>query len=853
MAKQQATNRAETEDITKTRWRWSPHGLLSAVVEWICCYRLMTVLLVVALVAGVSVSWLMLDGVWLGRALLAGRGATLDEALRLLDERSLGKARDLVKNLAENHQLSDGELTGPAFVLGAVAAYEADFHKDSQFRARLYVPAAKYLGVSRGAGFPAGREAEGMFLLGRSLYYSRQQAESLLVLQEALSLNSPYAAEIHELLARLHYQGVSPDLGLALQHIRQCLESRHLSAEERDECLLLQSHILLEMGDGAASSNVLAGMSSAEQVRAESFIVQGCVSLREGDATVQQQGASSRKVSDGCYSDALNSFRQVQVSRSVPERSARRSAYLMGVAYRKLGDLRAAQEQFGRVVEKYGPSGEAVIAALEKAEVLSRLQQHEEAIKAYREALLMAGPGETFENDWVSLSHFVARVQTAYEDNVSAKRYSQAVLLAKSLSLVVLPSHSLLLLADAQQAWVGAMSDEVDRLSHFESAELRQSVAELQRELGATYERLARFRFATREYPQDVLRSAEAFLAAGDFAAAERQYREYLQGEPTARRGNALVGLGRSLMSLGRLEEAVIYFRECVDFHGKDPAIYRARLFCAEALVRQGRAGEARDLLDANLFRSDLTPESTEWRDSLFDLGHISYEGGSSVIDSVSAQLLGVMDTAVVEKQVEGLERRHKSLQQAVRYLGEAVERYPSSPRSVPARYEMAEAYRLSTRLPEFKAVLTSIDEVRVALRQEVLRYLGRSLEVYVALIDDLEAKQVHGALSELEQRVQRNCYFGRGYVLSDMGRSEDAITALLDVSGRYRRRPETIEVFVEIAGCYRRLDRHEKARGVLEQARELLGRMGPEVELQETTRYSHEEWIEYLDWMATL
>ena len=840
------------EKAPSAEQRWSPLRLLSGMVPWIGQHRFISFLIAVAAVVSVVIP-LGLYALHV-RNLAPAIGETLAEALRLLDERSLGKARELAKELVGSPHLANNEMGGPAFVLGAATTYEAECCIDSQFRAHLYVSAEKYLAVAREHGFPPGREAEGMFLLGTSLYYSRQRHKSLSVLDEALRLGGPHTVEIHQLLTHLHYQDAEPDLDMALQHIQQYLDIEHLSEIQRDDGLLLHSQILFDAARHGESRDALESMSSAEHVRAESLILKGRLLLCDGDRAAQQNSPNAQKTATRLYNDALQVFREVQTTRSVPDQSTRRSAYLIGVAYRKLEDYRAAHKQFDRTSHSYYQSEETVIAGLEKAEMLRRLQRDDEAIEAYREALQTAGPGETFENNWISLSRFVARVRKAYDDYLAAGQYEPAVALARSLSPTMPPSRSLKLLAGAQQAWASSLAREASQLSYDESAEKLREMAAIHRDLGATHERLARFRFATREYPQDVLQSAESFLAGGDFSAAARQYRKFLKGEPTARNANALVGLGQALMSLNRVDEAVRQFRECIEFHEKDPAVYRARLLCAEALMRQNKNDGARQLLDDNLYHSELTPQSTEWRDSLYKLGQINYEESSSGIVQTGLQTIDHQDSAALKEKIKQLELNNDTLQQAIQYLREAVERYPVAPQAVRARYTLGEAYRLSAKLPQAKTETTEIATTKEVLRKEVLANLRRALEVYTSLIEDLTAQQGQRKLSELERTVQRNCYFARGYALDDMGgRDEEAIAAFLDATSRYQRRPEAIEAFAEIASLYRKRDRPLEARGILEQAIEILNRMDPRAEFHHTTRFSRQEWVQYLDWLHTL
>ena len=85
------------------------------------------------------------------------------------------------------------------------------------------------------------------------------------------------------------------------------------------------------------------------------------------------------------------------------------------------------------------------------------------------------------------------------------------------------------------------------------------------------------------------------------------------------------------------------------------------------------------------------------------------------------------------------------------------------------------------------------------------------------------------------------------------MGRCQEAIDAFQDATSRYQRRPETMEAFVEIASCYRQLERPLEAREILAEAKDLLDRMDEQTDFRKTTRFSREEWTEYLNWLVTL
>ena len=67
---------------------------------------------------------------------------------------------------------------------------------------------------------------------------------------------------------------------------------------------------------------------------------------------------------------------------------------------------------------------------------------------------------------------------------------------------------------------------------------------------------------------------------------------------------------------------------ECLEFHAGDPVSYRARLIAAQAQLELGKSDAAKQLLLQNLEQESLTPRSIEWRESLNQLGRISYREG---------------------------------------------------------------------------------------------------------------------------------------------------------------------------------------------------------------------------------
>ena len=836
-----------------SRWNATLAAFRAAghMLTWVRQNRLIGTLLAVTVLLGLFVTALSF---WSQiRPTELGEGQTLQDALQLLDERSLAKARDLAKQLARSPLLRNDQIGGPAFVLGAAAVYEAELFSDSNYLSRLYIPAARYLTLSREHGFPAGRENEGLFLLGQSLYYSRQRATGLVVLKEALERKGAHGKEIQKFLVLAYVYDSEPKAEEALYYSREYLANADLTQEERDDGLLLLSKILFAMDRNEQCRQELQKISDTTQLKRETLVLDGQLHMRRGDQVLAAGADDAASAAAQYYEQTIQTLRQVQIGKPIPDRATRHSSYLIGVAYRKSKDYRAAHDQFTRTARSFFETDEGVAASLEVAEMLQQLDQRQEALEAYRQALRNAGDGATYQNEWITLEEFQSRCYHAYEVFLEAEQYDLATDLAHSFSPTFPIARALLLQGKAQQAWARHLKEKIAQLPPVEVIPVRKQAYKIQRDIGLTFDRLARLRAPTREYPGDIRQSAQAYLAGHDYKNAVRQFRIFLKTEPTEGRAAAFVGLGEALLSLNQLDDAIQQFQECIEFHPYDPTVYRARLLCSGAMAQKTETEKAKELLIHNLFHGELKPNSVDWRDSLFKLGEIFYHEGRLTMARTKLRAYDRADPNAMKVRIKSLEADGAALKQCIDWLREAVQRYPTAPQTTQTRYLLADAHRLSATLLREKMEYATIQTTRNALNKQMQSELAEALAIYSSLIDVLTEQQGQRDLIDLEQVIQRNCYFIHGYVLFDLGRYEEAIESYRNATTRYQHHPESLEAFVQIAGCYRHLERPVEARGTVGQAQDVLDRMDRNASFLQTTRFSREEWIEYLDWLATL
>ena len=806
---------------------------------------------VLAVIFGIAISMLTIWRPVISRG--ESTEVTCEEIFHLLDEGMFGHARDRSKRLLAGHGLSEKGIGGLAFVLGAVAMYEADLIVDAPDRTRLCRIAAEYLSVAEEKYFLPGRETEGLYLLGKSFFHSQQIERAIPVLEQISDRDSPYVAKIALLLARAYFRKPKPNLERASAGVQQYLSMSGLTPRQFDDGRILHARILFVQGRDQVCLNILNRVEASQRFRPEVPVLRGRILLRQGDQLLAMNSEDSQKRGVELYHLAIDSFRQVQMCESISAEATRVSGYLIGVTYRKLGDYRAANDQFERISAAYGDTEEGVVAGLDKAEILCQLDRDKEALTAYRETLRVVGDQREFRNRWISMDDLQQRCLVAYHCFLERGEFESATQIALVSSPVFPRVRVMLLQAEAQQAWANQLFTHAANLDPVPAMSVLQEAERLQRSLGEIHEHLARIRINTRSYTDDIWNSAKAYLAGRDHESAVLLYREYFDAEPTERRAAAHVGLGRALCALGKHEAAIAEFQACFENYRHDPLSYQARLLCAKSWVEKNETEKARELLLHNLYRFDLTPKSPDWRDSLFELGQINFYEGSLGNATINFQWFDTTDRDAIETRFEVLKTSCDALEKCEQRLDQAIRQYPTVPQAIYSRYLLANAYRLSSKLSTQKMKNVISKTTRIALKREAEKNREDSLKVFWSLIEDLIEQQSLRELTDLERAIQRNSCFFRGDMLYQLQEYDKAIEAYSIVSNRYQRHPETLEAFVQIASCYRQLHKRVEARGTIEQARVILACIDPDSAFCKTTRFSRDEWSTYLDLLATL
>lgn len=751
----------------------------------------------------------------------ADPSVTLQMAYDALDAGAYVEAGLLAKRLRARKPDYD-DLAGLAFVQGAALAH-ATGETWTKDKTPWYRLAARHLEEARDHGFPDGREAEGLWLLGRCLYLSRQYPASRVALLAALPLNPNRASAIHRMLAEACQRDANPKLKEALKHNAAYLADRMLSQKARYAGELERARILFRLGRIDQCARTLDQIPADAPVAGEVILTRGRIQLEKAraiknDAELMASGENLKRAIPQ-YQRAIELFRQAQAHDTLASDTTREAMYLIGVCHAETGNLTPAYEQLERTSKLYYDTPEGLAASLAAADALRLLKRRDEAASAYARAFAAAGAPEHYSNPWLSLDEFRLRMLAAHQAYLDGGRYEYALRLLQGFQPLFSESRATELLAQTHRAWADALTRQALDLPVGDAGKIEEAARAQFRKAGIAYARLARLRIVTREYPEDLWNSADNLLRGHDYVRAARVLKEYLKNETRRRRPLALVGLGRAKLALGDFKGAVRDLTDCVESHPRDAAVYEARLLCAHAYRQLGEMEKAEQLLRVNIAGGTLTPASREWRESLFALGELLHIVG-----------------------------RHK---EAIRYLEEAVARYPDSDRTMEGYYLIGQSYREAAKAPQARLREATAESARIEQRREMEELLRRALENYTRAREQLSRRAADNDLTELDAAILRNCYFFIGAVLYDLGRYEEAIKVYSNASTRYQNEPAALEALVQVAACHRRLHQPDKARGALAQAKLIWKRLPKDADFLATTNYPRDQWPKLLDQLS--
>lgn len=744
---------------------------------------------------------------------------SLQTALEALDEANYGEARRQA-HLLNHSSRAIAKSGGPAFILGAIATVQAE-NPDEPNRDELYRLAVSYLHEARNQGFPPGRQAQGLSLLGSCLLAQRKFPEAAQEFERALRVASEYSEKLDVNGTRLKLAWAYGSLrehnnALVAEHLQKMLSEPGLPDDTRFQAICLRTQLLIQADEASSAREQLKAFTEEESQRPKAVLLRGHVDLLLArraslDPTTRQQ----------LLDDSHERFRTLL---SQPESSTATQAeasYLLGLCLEAQGQDRGAREQFNQTRRLFFSEPQSLAASLREGQLLMREGNFNVALDRLAEVVQLITENSSEPNRWLTSGECREVLLKVFSDLTEQQKFPQAFELLDVIRPLSQDGLVTALDANLQAQW-GEQLVQLAAQSPRQDQGLIKKAERRFRAAGQAFADLAEERFDQAEYPADLLQSGRNYLRGQSFRQAAVMFRSYLQNEVSGKeRADAYVWMGEAYLAMGHTPAALDVLKECLTKFPTDPARYQARLLASQAYLLSDDVDSAERMLRENLEGDGLTPASLEWRDSLFALGRLMH-----------------LDERYLE---------------AAEVLDEALQRYPEDAESVEARYLAADCCWNLARQQLGAQSSAELESTRSAYARQVRRFLYAAREHYTRTMETLEREVEQRELPPLQDAILRNCYFGRAAVLLDMENYEEALAAYRTAITHYQNAPEVLEAYVQMAECYRQMQQPQEARSAIQQAKGVLARLPADAPFALVTSRSRQQWTTFLDWYGNL
>ena len=698
------------------------------------------------------------------------------------------------------------------FIRAAVAYYQA---KDSGSPSATELKQAlRRLRQSQKAGFPAPWRSKALSWLIDCYYQLGQYGRALEALEQA--------PQQSELPAETLLQGVEaalrlyPPRGKTVERLLALLAAKPLSMQQQYRVKLARAQWQLHRGEAAAALKALKGLPRHGQPAARAALLRGEALLRlalPDESSQQEKPPAKAEQLEAAY----HAFKQALALDTQAQDVTVAALYHLGRVLRLQGKLHEAVTTWLHLREQHGEHVAARAASWQLARGFAQLGQWPDALDMWAD---LAQQAEQLKRPNPYLSHEQARTDAlaAHDQLLAQEQFAQAVRHLRAVEPLIGRTERLLREAGTYERW--AQATRADPQADPQQRRRQERLRRLRYyRSGLAWARLATQRFDSLHYPDDLWHAAEAFLQARRYDLVLRVLAVYRRAaEPNPREVETAVLAATCHLAQEKPQQALAVLRPVLKEVSNHPLLFSARLLGAEAHVQLDQWKEAQGLLEENLYGGYLSPESVEWRQSLFRLGWLHY-------------VQGEWDPAILR-------------------LEEAVARYPQVPEALRARYQLAQAYYQNAR--EQRAV---IDGLRLASGREtaarkVTLQLQLARDHFMQVLARIHRRRSTKYPDPEEELIYLNSLFALAQIHRDLGYPEDAIATYLELTRVFGSWPAVLEAYVQLADLYQSLQRYREAKAAVAQAQRALKQLPAEAPFRRQTTRTRQQWTDYLSWL---
>ena len=775
--------------------------------------------------------------------------------------------------------------------------------------------ASRYLKLSYDYGFPLQNESEGLLqnesegllqnesegleLLALSMFEAGQLTESRRYWKELHDADDAadkrdslkYKRDSLKYLCQIYLSDPTLDEVQGLEYFKSYLDLLDLDSDARTVALMDLSEFQLRNQKWEDGLKTLKKIGDSRVDRARQVLLEGELRLRQTLA-LDGDGVLSDENREKEYDEVREKLRDINLTLSGDQDKTDKALYLEAICYARLGGRETAIGYLQEIRTDRPSEPIGWLAWFEEARLLKELQESGKAAAALEE-LFTVMQRQNVDSALLSYAEMSRNVDPVMQTLIDEEKFEEAKKIAKLMWPPLPRENALRWAAKVELAWGESLITKAQNLLEApnevvdpEESTGKEDPKKNQKEglehirsAGREYYKLAQLRIGEESYYDDLVRAAEAYTRGKDIRESIRIYENLLEEDIAERRASIQYKLGEAFLMQGRSNEALSTLDSCIVGQPNDAVTYKARILASKIHLRNNEFDKAVEILEENLNAGD-EPSSSEWRRSHFQLGRVIFQHAAMQETESKLEVAAREDPQNNEQAIDAgpqdndqgidpLKKSHERFGEAINYLQAAVNRETSDkyPDQDPLptfehRYLLAEANRRSAAWPRQKSQIAKVPDDSKALKEEAIEFYKKAHDVYSDLVIDLASRKKE--LGEIESKILRNAYFARGDMLYELAelevepqdkdkKYEDALQVYESAASEYQGKPESLEAFVRMASCYRKLKKPAEARIRVERAKILLDRIPKEADFQKTTRYSRDEWLAYLDVLIAL
>jgi tetratricopeptide (TPR) repeat protein len=623
---------------------------------------------------------------------------------------SVGKGVvDGLENTLRRGVRSPEQLTELHFLLGSVYTRQAE-KLGSERAQELWSKALDHLQEAKTLGVEPADQARLDYRLAKALFHTSSDINLIAFsLRQSIETGAEDRAEGYDLLTQAYLRWQPPRIQEALEVNARLIQLPAVDEKLLARARLLRGELLLQIKDREGARKALAHIGP------------------DAPPTIQSQALYLRARSyqeDNAWNEAATLWEQGLASSRFSQANRGRVIYWLAVCYRNLGRPADAERMWREIAGKPTEEGQAASLHLGRSRLLAG--DSVGALGLFGRALERVGRPEEYRNSLVELGEARAALETSARTLLERGQFEKATEIVNLYTRLGPLQQVELMRAQVAEGWAAA---RLAAAGNDAAIAVRETKAARDQFLaaGTAFEAAADATNDNKQKTDWLWHAAGDYRQANDAARTVAVLGRFVKlAIAPEKLGEAWYRLGESHQILGNEAAAVGSFARCIEHPSR--FAYLARFELAQAEVKRGNLANAEDILQQNIvLLKGADPEAYE--KTLYALGFVLYK------------------------------RENYSL--AAQRLDLALKLYPGNPRSIEARFALADCCR---RLADAEAPNAGafVPGIRPHLHKQRTTLLDKAATNYQKLVDDLETRRGGPApLTDVERRLWRASFFG--------------------------------------------------------------------------------------------